>query len=588
MSTSRRGFLARFATAGAGLFVGRKSVEAQDPHAGHQPPAPAAPPQSPRNSGAAVPAKVSADELNLPRAVFETPDIPKLPFRIIEGVKEFHLSADVVRTEFLPGKVVDAWGYSGSVPGPTIEAEEGDRVRVIFHNNLPEMTTVHWHGLEVPMAQDGVPGLGQDPTPPGGMHTYEFTLNQNGTFFYHAHFAMQEMMGMVGFFIIHPKNPHTPRVDRDFGLILQGWALLPNNTVPNTLSMEFNWLTLNGKAGPATTPMLAKKGERIRIRFVNLGMDHHPMHLHGNQFVVTGTEGGRIPESGWFPGNTVVVGVAQARDVEFEAKYEGDWMVHCHLPHHMMNQMVSMVGPMSRGGQGAPTGLGMEEGMGIVRQGNALDDDLGPGLGRGLGMAADRERPASPLVGQAAAQAAGHEGHVMPGMSAENAQNVPGFPQDMWMPMDEMVAGKPEVYGLRKDWTGAMMGMMTLVRVLPSELYDKIMELKADADLVEGYTVSFRTEAATIAAREETSAHVVVMDPSRNVVSNAVVRMTLLMPAMPSMGMSEMRVDNTLQWNGSDYSGPLTLFMVGPWNVIIEVEQGGRKVAIYRTRLDAQ
>jgi hypothetical protein len=293
------------------------------------------------------------------------------------------------------------------------------------------------------------------------------------------------MMGMVGFFIVHPKEDYQPAVDRDFGFILQEWALLPNNPVPNTLSMEFNWLTLNGKSGPATTPMLVKQGERVRIRFVNLGMDHHPMHLHGNQFEVTGTEGGRIPQTAWFPGNTVVVGVGQARDVEFQAKYLGDWMLHCHMPHHMMNQMISMVGPLSHAGGGAHTGLGMEEGMGIVRQGGALDEDLGPGFGRGLGIAADRERPVSTLAApqsrSAPAQAQptpGHAGHAPAGLTAGNASEVPGYPQDMWMPMDELYAGKPEVSGLRPGWSGAMMGMMSLVRVLTPEMYDRIMALK--------------------------------------------------------------------------------------------------------------
>jgi len=408
---------------------------------------------------------------------------------------------------------------------------------------------------------------------------------------------------MIGLFIIHPKNPFSPKVDRDFGLILQEWALLPNNTVPNTLSMEFNWLTINGKAGPATTPMLAKQGERVRIRFVNLGMDHHPMHLHGNQFVVTGTEGGRTQQSAWFPGNTVLVGVGQARDIEFQAKYVGDWMIHCHMPHHMMNQMVSMVGPMSHAGQGAHTGLGMQEGMGIVRQGNALDEDLAPGLGRGLGMAADRERPTSPLVGAAAGlmtstahqqsqqqnpPTTGHEGHVMPGMTSADAQNVPGFPQDMWMPMDEIVEGKPETYGLRKSWTGAMMGMMTLIRILPPDLYDKIMNMKTQASLVAGYTVSFRTDSGFASVGEDTPVHVTVSDPSGNVVSDAVVRMTVIMPAMPSMGMAEMRTVENLQWNGSEYVGKLTLTMRGAWNVLIEVQRGGKTVAIHRTRLTSK
>jgi FtsP/CotA-like multicopper oxidase with cupredoxin domain len=416
----------------------------------------------------------SSTQLSGVPVLVETPDVGKLPWTMVNGAKEFNLTADVVRTEFTSTQPVDAWGYGGSVPGPTIEINEGDRVRFIFQNNLPEATAIHWHGLEVPMEMDGVPGLGQELINPGESFVYEFTLNQHGTFFYHSHMAMQEMMGMIGLFIIHPKEVQQPKVDRDFGLILQEWALLPNNTIPNTLSMEFNWLTINGKSGPATTPMLVKHGERVRIRFVNLGMDHHPMHLHGNQFVVTGTEGGRIPQSVWYPGNTVLVGVAQARDIEFEAKYIGDWMVHCHLPHHMMNQMVSMVGPMTHGSMGSPTGLGMQEGMGIVRKGNALSEELGPGLGRGLGTAADRERMTSNSVGPIE----NHDQHEMHEAGQPQTKMVPGYPQDMWMPMDDMVADKPEVYGLRPNWTGAMMGMMTMVRVLPPDLYNKIQDIK--------------------------------------------------------------------------------------------------------------
>ena len=296
---------------------------------------------------------------------------------------------------------------------------------------------------------------------------------------------------MIGFFIIHPKKPHGPRVDKDFGIIMQEWALLPNNTVPNTLSMEFNWLTFNGKSGPDATPLIVRQGERVRIRLVNLGMDHHPIHLHGQQFYVTGTEGGRIPEAGWYPGNTVLVGVAQARDIEFEAKYVGDWMLHCHLPHHMMNQMVSMVGPMTHGAGGMQTGKGMEEGMGMLKKGHALSEDASPGLGRGMAMTAS-ERETSNLVGQGRPQ--GQEGFVCP-MHPEvksdkpgqcpkcdmalvpaktPAKRVKGYPQDMWMPMDEAVA-KPETHGMAKDWSAATMGMMTYVRVLPPEKYEEIM-----------------------------------------------------------------------------------------------------------------
>jgi hypothetical protein len=272
-------------------------------------------------------------------------------------------------------------------------------------------------------------------------------------------------------FIVHPKVPHEPRVDKDFGMILQAWAVLPNNPVPNTLAMEFNWLTINGKAAPATTPLIIKQGERVRIRMVNLSMDHHPMHLHGHQFYITGTEGGRIPESGWYPGNTALIGVAQARDLEFVAKYAGDWMIHCHLPHHMMNQMISMVGPMANAGHGLQTGLGMEAGMGMIRQGHALSDELGPGLGRGLGVAADAEKATSTIVGPQE-----HQHKHGQKMSEEEKKRVPGYPQDMMMIMDDEVA-KPETWGLAKGWTASLMGMMTLVRVLPPDKYEKIMAM---------------------------------------------------------------------------------------------------------------
>jgi manganese oxidase len=471
MDWKRRNFLRGSSLLGAGWLFNR-AANAQ--HAHHQ----QSPPKQdkPASGGGIVPV--------------QSPDIPKLPFTLENGVKVFHLTAEVVRRELLPAspmgpaRMMNAWGYNGSVPGPTIEVNEGDRVRIMFHNSLPEDTTVHWHGLEVPIAMDGTPYISQPMVRPGGMFTYEFTLRQNGTFFYHSHGAMQEMMGMIGLFIIHPKQPHRPRVDKDFGLILQEWALLPANDTPNTMAMEFNWLTINGKAAPATTPLLVKQGERVRIRLVNLGMDHHPIHIHGHQFYVTGTEGGRIPETAWYPGNTVLVGVAQARDIEFDAVYAGDWMLHCHLPHHMMNQMVSMVGPMAMShGGGMETGKGMEEGMGVVRQGHALSEDLGPGFGRGMGMTSS-ETNVSNAVGRrggaAGAQAKPgeqHQHHQHGGANTEEKKRVPGYPQDdmMMMPMDEAVA-KPENYGLAPGWSASLQGMMNLIRVLPPEKYEEVMK----------------------------------------------------------------------------------------------------------------
>ncbi|HEV2064675.1 MAG TPA: copper oxidase, partial [Thermoanaerobaculia bacterium] len=371
----------------------------------------------------------------------DTPDVPKLPWQMENGVKVFHIVAEPVKTEFLPGRPVDAWGFNGSVPGPTIEVNQGDRVRLVVENRLPEVFTMHWHGFEIPIEMDGVPGVTQDPIPPGGKFVYEFTLHQHGTFFYHSHMPMQQMMGMIGLFVMHPREPYRPKVDRDFGLIFQEWAILPNNTVPNTLSMEFNWLTINGKAGPATTPLLVRLGERVRIRMVNLGMDHHPIHLHGHTFYTTGTEAGRIPKAAWEPGNTVLLGVAQARDLEFDAVYPGDWMLHCHLPNHMMNAMSSVVGRMTRGSNGVPSGVGMAEGMGIMKRGNALSDDKGPSLGRGMGVGStmDERSTNGPLSQQAMRAMPRMQNGNMEGMGqtkgdiASNANSVPGFPQDAFM-----------------------------------------------------------------------------------------------------------------------------------------------------------
>jgi hypothetical protein len=348
---------------------------------------------------------------------------------------------------------------------------------------------MHWHGFDIPNDMDGAPGLSQDAIPPGGRFVYEFTLQQEGTYFYHSHMAMQEMMGMLGAFIMHPKRPYDPPVDKDFITILQEYAILPNNATPNSMNMEFNWLTINGKAGAAATPLIVRLGDRVRLRFLNLGMDHHPIHLHGHQFVVTGTEGGRQPKSTWGSGNTVLVGVAQARDVEFVANNPGNWMIHCHLPHHMMNQMSSQVGAMTRR-FGMPAGAGMEEGMGILRGGSATSEENGPSLGRGIGVGSTLQRATSNGATNKEVRVPTQQSSGMPAMQmqiekadvSKDANSVPGFPQDAFMEgpvmaMDQMFQ-KPETYGLRPGWSGFMQGMMTLVRVLPPDQYDHIMQLR--------------------------------------------------------------------------------------------------------------
>ena len=419
-----------------------------------------------------------------------TPDVPDLAFEMDGGVKVFHLVAEPVKQEIFPGKILNLWGYNGSAPGPTIQVRQGDRVRIIVDNHLPEPTSMHWHGFDIPFGMDGGPGLSQDAISPGGRYIYEFTLQQEGTLFYHSHMAMQEMMGMIGAFIMHPAEAYDPPVEKDFAIILQEYAVLPNNPTPNSMSMEFNWLTLNGKSGPANTPLIVRLGDRVRLRFINLGMDHHPIHMHGHQFVITGTEGGRQPRATWGPNNTVLVGVAQSRNVEFVATNPGDWMIHCHMPHHMMNQMSSMAGPMTRRG-GMPAGAGMEQGMGIMSGGAATAAENGPSMGRAMGVGSTLAQPTTngsmsvqssqPSSSQLATQGMGGMQMGQADVS-KDANSVPGFPQDAFMEspamaMDAMVE-KPETFGLRPGWSGYMQGMMTLIRVLPPERYDEIVNLR--------------------------------------------------------------------------------------------------------------
>jgi hypothetical protein len=295
---------------------------------------------------------------------------------------------------------------------------------------------------------------------------------------------MQSGLGMAGLFIIHPKEAHQPAVDHDFALMVQEWAIMPQNTIPNVTSMEFNWFTLNGRSAPYVTPMLVKLGSRVRLRFVNMSpIDHHPMHLHGHTWWVTGTEGGRIPETAWIPGNTVLVGVAQAREVEFIANNPGDWVLHCHMFHHMMNHMTVMVGPMALQMGGMPAGGSGPAGMGMINGGPALSRENGPSLGRGTGELTGGER----AVRTGAMKAddgghTGHEGHHMP----KPGERVPGFPADMMdMPMnyteeDLKKLSKPETRGMRRNWYHGLEALHTIIRVLPAELYDNVVAGKED------------------------------------------------------------------------------------------------------------
>lgn len=276
-----------------------------------------------------------------------------LPYTMKNDVKEFHLVAEEVDHEFAPGSRAKCWGYNGSTPGPTIEAVEGDRVRILVTNHLKEHTTIHWHGLILPSGMDGVGGLNQPHIQPGETFAYEFTLKQHGSHMYHPHAdeMTQMAVGMMGMFIIHPKSGESVPIDRDYCFLLHNWALHPGTYRPDPAIMQdFDLWTFNSKVFPAIDPVVARTGERVRVRMANLSMWNHPIHMHGVQYWVTGSDGGRWPKNQWRTETTEIVGVGQIRDIEFIA-VPGDWAFHCHMAHHTMNAM----------GHDVPNPLGVDQ-----------------------------------------------------------------------------------------------------------------------------------------------------------------------------------------------------------------------------------
>ena len=215
-----------------------------------------------------------------------------LPWRMNGDWKEFHLVAEPVVRELAPGMKAYLWGYNGQSPGPTIEAVEGDKVRIYVTNKLPENTAVHWHGQRLPNGMDGVGGLTQPHIPPGKTFVYEFLLRRSGTFMYHPHSdeMVQMAMGMMGFFVVHPKDPAFRRVDRDFVFLLNAFDIEPGSYVPRVNEMtDFNMWCWNSRVFPGIDPFVVGKNDKVRIRFGNLTMTNHPIHLHGYEFKVSCT-----------------------------------------------------------------------------------------------------------------------------------------------------------------------------------------------------------------------------------------------------------------------------------------------------------
>ena len=266
------------------------------------------------------------------------------------SVKVFRLDASVIEWNILPYERVMAYAINRQVPGPRIRLTEGDRVRIVLTNHLPESTTLHWHGLIVPNAMDGPADITQPPIPPGGSYTYEFTANQSGTFFYHSHdhADRQEALGLYGALIIDPKDPSTePPVDQEVVIQLQEWLEREGYTFP-AMPMEGaqpNFFTINGKAFPSTETIQAKVGDRIRFRFIGTNSGFiHPMHIHGGPFEIVATDGTTVPQTARIAKDTINVAPGERYDVIWTAREPGRWLLHCHINHHTTNDNVEEQG----------------------------------------------------------------------------------------------------------------------------------------------------------------------------------------------------------------------------------------------------
>ncbi len=316
-----------------------------------------------------------------------TPNGWTCPWRMNAGVKEFHLVAEPVVREMTPGFKAHLWGYNGQSPGPTIEVVEGDRVRIFVTNRLPEHTSVHWHGQRLPNGMDGVSGLTQPAIAPGKTFEYEFVARRPGTFMYHPHAdeMTQMAMGMMGFWVTHPKQKH-PLIDpvqRDFCVLLNAYDIEPGAATPKIMTMlDFNLWSWNSRIFPGIDSFNVRQGDRVRLRFGNLTMTNHPIHIHGHEFEVSGTDGGPTPRGSRWPEVTVDIAVGQMRQMDFIADEPGDWALHCHKSHHTMNAM----------GHNVPTMIGVDH-REVVRQITRLVPDYMVMGERGMADMAEMPMP---------------------------------------------------------------------------------------------------------------------------------------------------------------------------------------------------
>jgi manganese oxidase len=240
------------------------------------------------------------------------------------GTKQFTLTAKIVKWEVEPGKMVDAWTYNGVVPGPTIKVDVGDKVEVVVHNELPESTAVHFHGIRLPNSQDGVPDMTQEPIKPHATYTYRFTATRAAVGMYHSHHdaVTQVPNGLAGAFLIgEMPRPNGVDVTQELPMMLDDSGTIG--------------LALNGKSFPATAPIVAKSGEWVEVHYMNEGVMAHPMHLHGLDQLVIAKDGYPLPAP--YFADTILVGPGERYTVLVKADVKGVWAWHCHILSHAEN-----------------------------------------------------------------------------------------------------------------------------------------------------------------------------------------------------------------------------------------------------------
>lgn len=275
-------------------------------------------------------------------------DRPLTP-QVVDGVKVFELTASTIGWRILPDVQVAAYAFNQQVPGPRIRVTQGDRVRIVVRNDLPEPTSVHWHGLDVPNEMDGAGDVTQEPIAPGESYTYEYTVEQAGTFFYHSHQQAdrQQALGLYGALIVDPAGPPEASYDREVVVELQEWKFEEGYTFPAMPEEGLlpNFFTINGKAYPATEQIDVKQGERVLFRFIGSNSGFvHPMHIHGGPFTVVATDGNPVPPGGQLQKDTISVAPGERYDVVWTARRPGKWLLHCHVLHHTTNDGVEEQG----------------------------------------------------------------------------------------------------------------------------------------------------------------------------------------------------------------------------------------------------